>query len=81
VKTLALAIAPAGRLPTYSSMGSLLTLPAMLGVAMAGGALRDVGIPLSIVAVAAGACLAASMLFLRSSLAWRSGHPLTSSTP
>ena len=65
VKTLALAIAPAGRLPTYSSMGSLLTLPAMLGMALVGGALRAQGVALPVVAVLAGLCLVASLLFLR----------------
>ena len=70
VKTLALAIAPAGRLPTYSSMGSLLTLPAMLGVAMTGGWLRNLGVPISLVAVAAGVLLLISLGFLRRSLAW-----------
>jgi predicted MFS family arabinose efflux permease len=71
VKTLALAIAPTGRLPTYSSMGSLLTLPAMLGVAFIGGTLHANGVDLPVVAILAGLCILGSVLFLRSCLTWK----------
>jgi predicted MFS family arabinose efflux permease len=71
VKTLGLAIAPAGRLPTYSSMGSLITLPAMLGAALLGGYLRNEGLALPLVAIAAGFCIIASLIPLRSCLSWR----------
>jgi predicted MFS family arabinose efflux permease len=74
VKTLALSIAPPGRLPTYSSMGSLLTLPAMLGVAVLAGLLRDGGMPLPMTALVAGLCVAGSLPFLRACSAYDRRH-------
>jgi MFS family permease len=81
VKTLALAIAPAGRLPTYSSMGSLLTLPAMISMAVIGGWLRDYGVPIPLVAIAAGMLLLISLIFLRGSLTWNAHMAASANCP